>query len=670
MPAAALLSNADRTRQLAARARSRGHASGPMPAYQPPDRIEAGYAAALRSMVSRAAERAYAPLIAALPGLVAQARAERGDAADWRIDASHSGRSASAAVRAAKASMAGEVSTPAVAAVAKSAGQDVDAHSRGQVGKQVRQVLGIDLAGAANADQRALVAGFVHENVRLITGITPTLAADVERLLLAGLTGGQLHEMLAAAIQRRLQVSTNRAELIAVDQIGKINGQVTAARHRALGVTRFKWISVGDERVRGNPTGLYPKAEPSHFARNGKRYAYADPPKGKNGESELPGVPVRCRCFGTPIMDDLLGAPVPADPAAPVASVESAEAEAARLMAEVEAMLAGQPLVQPAKAVAPVTQPAPPPPPGAAVVSEVGPPEESGHRQAPPVEHRSLLLTGKLTAYAAGSDAKRDLGVNGSYTGLVVDSAGSAMRAKIKPSNEEEQLGGVPMGTMYLREAAAADVAKLLGVADMMPATVVRTLDPPLGRSSLQAFHEGALSTRNLTGEQQARIDRSAVARMRVFDFAIGNPDRHGGNVMWIDDGVAVRPALIDHGYSFPSLSAPYGLNVPSMSNIDLNDAPLSASDRAAIAAIDLTAVADTLVAAGIDDAGIRGTLHRITVMKSAPDIIDKLPDGTPYGASNRWSEEIRAPGRRIPHATKVAINSIVEGARQRRGWP
>lgn len=282
----------DRTRQAVARARAAGHVPRPMSAQASPIAAERSYATRLRSLVDRAITDAYAPLLRELPGLVDRSRSERGDAADWRIDGTNSGRSASAAVKVAATSARQGLAAPAIRGAASNAAGDAHAHVGAQLGKQVREVLGINLAADTRA--KARTAAFIHENVKLITGIGPTLAADIERIILSGLTAGQLHETLALAIKSRMQVAINRAELIAVDQLGKIVGQVNAARQQDLGVTHFYWRSAEDERVRGNPNGLYPTAVPSHFDRNGKRYAYADPPKGKKGERELPGVPIRC----------------------------------------------------------------------------------------------------------------------------------------------------------------------------------------------------------------------------------------------------------------------------------------------------------------------------------------------------------------------------------------
>lgn len=354
------LSRIERTRRAALQARARGHAPQSMPAQLPPTRIEDGYAHRLRSHVRRAIAVAYAPLLRELPGLVSRARAERGDNADWRSDASNSGRAASALIRSAHRDMARALRSVA-AGEARGAAKDVDDHVRVQLGGQVRAVLGVGLAG----DERIkpVIGGFVHENIKLITGLTPRLAADIEGAVQRALTTGQLHEDLARVIADRLGISERRAELIAIDQVGKLNGQLNIQRQKDLGLAEFIWQTVEDERVRGNPLGKYPNAVPSHYDRNGKRYSMDDPPRGTNGEREYPGTPIRCRCSGTPVLDAVLpdAAPEGQPVAGPIPDldIDALEAEAARLMREVEAMMAAQ--VRPAAPVVVAVQAAPEP---------------------------------------------------------------------------------------------------------------------------------------------------------------------------------------------------------------------------------------------------------------------------------------------------------------------
>lgn len=293
-------------------ARAAGHRSPrrALPRQQPPDAIAAEYAGAMRSLVERAIREAYAPLLRALPAMLEDARRSRGDAAEpglvahlvakltgQPIATRHDDRTRDE-IAAAKAKMGQQVDEIAVARAARKAGHETDSLNHRQLGAQVKAAVGIDLVGAVPP---GILDGFIAENVALIQDITPALASRIEAAIHRALSTGQTHEDLAAVINRHQVFAADRAELIAVDQVGKLYGQVNARRQQDLGVTEFVWRTVGDERVRGNPDGLYPKARPSHFDRNGKTFKYSDPPKG-----ELPGQPIRCRCSAEPVLDHLL----------------------------------------------------------------------------------------------------------------------------------------------------------------------------------------------------------------------------------------------------------------------------------------------------------------------------------------------------------------------------
>jgi SPP1 gp7 family putative phage head morphogenesis protein len=302
-------------------ARLAGHKpppKGPLPRQQPPDAIALEYAAALRGMVRRAIDVAYAPLLRQLPALVVAAKAARADTAapalvqqlvaklrgpSWRADDTE--RAARAAVAAAKERMGGDVDELAVRRAANKAAADVDAHNKRQLGKQVQAATGLDLLGEDGHRLRPIVDGFIEANVGLITDITPALAAKVQAAVLHALTTGQVHEDLAAVLEQEMGYAADRAQLIAIDQVGKLNSQINEKRQTDLGVTKFIWRSMGDERVAGNPAGLYPKATPSHWARDGQEYSWSDPPKDK-GAPDPPGRRPRCRCHGEPVLDHLL----------------------------------------------------------------------------------------------------------------------------------------------------------------------------------------------------------------------------------------------------------------------------------------------------------------------------------------------------------------------------
>ena len=163
------------------------------------------------------------------------------------------------------------------------------------VDKSVRGIVTIDVGDVADT---AIRSRFIRENVSLITSIPKQLASDVEAELAEAWSVGRDMSVLAARIEERFGVATNRARLIARDQVATLNSRVAAKRQQQLGITRYEWSTSLDERVRGNPSGLYPNADPSHWDREGKIYSWDDPP-----EDGHPGEAINCRCTAIAIVD-------------------------------------------------------------------------------------------------------------------------------------------------------------------------------------------------------------------------------------------------------------------------------------------------------------------------------------------------------------------------------
>lgn len=96
------------------------------------------------------------------------------------------------------------------------------------------------------------------------------------------------------------------------------------------------------------------------------------------------------------------------------------------------------------------------------------------------------------------------------------------------------------------REAAASEAAHLLGLGDLVPACVTRTLRGLEG--SLQEYVPGAVPA-NALPESQRYGSPADLARAAAFDYLTGQSDRHFGN--WLV-GPGGRPVLIDNGMTFP----------------------------------------------------------------------------------------------------------------------
>lgn len=155
-----------------------------------------------------------------------------------------------------------------------------------QLNKQLSAALGEALSVDVVGNEPWLndaIANFTRENVALIRTIPEQFFSDLEKNLSKEIADGARWEDLAAAVEDRYSVSESRAELIARDQVSKFNGDLNRTRQTELGVDRFIWRTMGDERVREE-----------HQQYNGNTYEWSDAPEGG------PGEPIQCRCYAEP----------------------------------------------------------------------------------------------------------------------------------------------------------------------------------------------------------------------------------------------------------------------------------------------------------------------------------------------------------------------------------
>ena len=99
----------------------------------------------------------------------------------------------------------------------------------------------------------------------------------------------------------------NRAKLIARDQVSKLNGEIAQLRQRNIGIERYYWRTMTDERVR-----------PEHQSMDGLMCRWDDPSvysadKGKTWKPRTgdmvrlhPSEDYQCRCYADPVFDELL----------------------------------------------------------------------------------------------------------------------------------------------------------------------------------------------------------------------------------------------------------------------------------------------------------------------------------------------------------------------------
>jgi SPP1 gp7 family putative phage head morphogenesis protein len=164
---------------------------------------------------------------------------------------------------------------------------------------------------------KATLTSWADTQKDLIKSVTGTAQESLLKIMREGVQKGLIY----SEVMKKLQVSIDglsrkKAKLLARDQIGKLNGALAQARQEQAGVDAYTWETVGDERVRGNPSGLYPLAIPSHWAIDGKicrwdnKGVYRDAdgnwvPRTALMPKAHPGEEIQCRCVGLPYFDDL-----------------------------------------------------------------------------------------------------------------------------------------------------------------------------------------------------------------------------------------------------------------------------------------------------------------------------------------------------------------------------
>ena len=194
-----------------------------------------------------------------------------------------------------------ERSQTSLEAIIERHGQKVNARSLQNFRRQYKSVMGVDVL-SANPWLKQEVKTFTAENVSLITSIEESNLKSVEQIVFRKVNAGERPGAIADELQKMFELSDSRAQLIARDQTLKFHSRLLRRRYTDIGLTRYRWRTVGDVSVRQR-----------HQALNGKVFSFDDPPVtvtsgSRAGERNNPGEDIQCRCFAEPIFDDLFKA--------------------------------------------------------------------------------------------------------------------------------------------------------------------------------------------------------------------------------------------------------------------------------------------------------------------------------------------------------------------------
>jgi hypothetical protein len=388
----------------------------------------------------------------------------------------------------------------------------------------------------------------------------------------------------------------------------------------------------------------------------------------------------------------------PCDPAAP--AEETINCRCAVTTRYIRAARVAPPPEPPPQAP-PVVE-APKPPVVAAPPVAPKPPKE---KKPKPSARRSEVHRRMTEARVETLQPVGEQGTNASYWVTLEN----GQRAIFKPRSGEatEVRDNIPSFTGYRREAAASDVASIMGVDDLVPATVVRefetrrfervpltaeeiaalppaddgwgdlaTIAPrdkavplPVNANTLPSWADGSLAgpgslqeiAEDARGIEFAReIDRDAAERTLVFDFVTGNSDRHARNILVRHDGNKSFPVLIDNGLTFPE-GHPVRFIQPRKL-MEQVSGQLLPTTFAQIKSINASALAAGLHARGISASAIESTLERLFALRNDSRLL--VRQDTKPSDDTHWRG--RVDPTEIDNALKPSdrkrIASIMEG--------
>lgn len=160
----------------------------------------------------------------------------------------------------------------------------------------IEQAAGAKVAVPLGETEKAVQLA-VQRNLSLIRGVTDEVVRRAEVALTDLIVARASEREIADAFDKAFGWGAARSRLIARDQSSKFWTTLNRIRQEQAGVTEYEWWTREDERVRGNPDGLYPRARPSHWDRHGKIFRWDRPPSDGH-----PGEPILCRCVARPII--------------------------------------------------------------------------------------------------------------------------------------------------------------------------------------------------------------------------------------------------------------------------------------------------------------------------------------------------------------------------------
>lgn len=145
----------------------------------------------------------------------------------------------------------------------------------------VKTAMGVDLFPYLSAEDAGdLIDASLQRQTALIQGLSDDLQKKVQTTIWEGFIGQTSRNKIAKELVEDIDISKNRAKLIARDQTTKLAADINEMRQKEAGLDQYKWRHSGKVNYR-----------PVHKQRDGKIFSWSNPPEGGH-----PGHEINCGC--------------------------------------------------------------------------------------------------------------------------------------------------------------------------------------------------------------------------------------------------------------------------------------------------------------------------------------------------------------------------------------
>lgn len=157
----------------------------------------------------------------------------------------------------------------------------------------------LEITGILTSERRLspYFKNIVDQNVALIRSIPKEKIPAFTNSLTNAITRDLPISQTAKLIAKHFEATSNKARLIARDQVGKLNGALDEYHQLQLGVKKYTWRTMKDGAVRHD-----------HRHLEGTVQRWDRPPivDKKSGRRAHPKGDIQCRCYAEAVLSDLL----------------------------------------------------------------------------------------------------------------------------------------------------------------------------------------------------------------------------------------------------------------------------------------------------------------------------------------------------------------------------